>query len=90
MRKIWLALALATIAAEPALAQDYHKNFVECVNELGLRPDGAGPQKLESGRVLRKWYFQNEAQQATFNDCVARKASLASKPSTKGPRRVSR
>jgi len=90
MRKICFALALATIIAESAPAQDYHKNFLECVNELGLRPDAAGPQKLESGRSLRKWYFQSEAQQATFNDCVSRKASLARKPSAERPRRVSR
>ena len=92
MHKIWFGLALATIIAEPAVAQDYQKNFIECVKELGLNPDVGFAQKIQSegGRVLRRWYFQSEAQQATFNDCVSRKASLASKPSTKGQPRLSR
>ncbi len=92
MRRIWFGLALATIIAEPAPAQDYQKNFIECVKELGLNPDVGFAQKIqaEGGRVLRRWYFQSEAQQATFNDCVARKASSAPKSSAKGPPRVSR
>jgi hypothetical protein len=89
MRRIWFGLALAALlVAKPALAQDYHKNFVECTKELGLQPD-VGTQKLSDGRVLRRWYLHNEAQQIAFSDCVARKASLAAKPSTKGPSRVS-
>jgi hypothetical protein len=42
MRKIWFRLAFAAFAAiiaEPAPAQDHHKNFVECTKELGLQPD---------------------------------------------------
>jgi hypothetical protein len=91
--KIWFGLAFAAIIATPALAQDYHKNFVECTKELGLRPDVGYAHRLQSdagGRVLQRWYLQSEAQQAVFNDCVARKASLAAKPSAKGPARVSR
>jgi hypothetical protein len=40
--------------------------------------------------VIRGWRVQSEAQQAVLNDCVARKASLAGKPSAKGAPRVSR
>jgi hypothetical protein len=89
MRKIWLGLAFAAIIAEPAPAQQH---VVECANELGLRHDASYDQKIQSaeGRTLRRWYFSSEAQQAVFNDCVARKASLAGKPSPKGPPRVSR
>lgn len=93
MRKILSVLAFAAIIAKPALAQDYHKNFAECAKELGLNPDVSYTHKLQSdvgGRVLRRWYLHNEAQQMVFNDCVARKASLAPKPSAKGPARVSR
>jgi hypothetical protein len=39
---------------------------------------------LQDGRVLRRWYLRSEAQSAAFNDCVARKASLAPKPAAKG------
>jgi len=93
MHKIWLGLAFALIIANPTPAQDYQKNFLECVKELGLEPDVGYTHKLRSdagGRELRGWYFRSEAQAAVFNDCVARKASLAAKPSTKGPPRVSR
>ena len=91
MRKIWFGLAFAAIIAYPASAQDYHRNFAECAKELGLNPDVHFAQRIQSeGRVLRRWYFHSEAQQATFNDCVARKASVAAKPSPKGPQRVSR
>ena len=76
MPKIWLGLAFAALIANPAPAQNYSKNFVDCAKELGLQPD-IGTQKLSDGRVLRSWYFNSEAQEATFNDCVARKASLA-------------
>jgi hypothetical protein len=42
MRKISFGLAFAAfgaIIAEPAPAQDHHKNFVECTKELGLQRD---------------------------------------------------
>jgi hypothetical protein len=87
MQKVWFGLAFAAIIANPAPAQEYHRNFVECAKELGLYPDASYTHRLQSdagGRVLRRWYFRSEAQQATFNDCVARKASLAPKPSAKG------
>jgi hypothetical protein len=93
MHKIWFGLAFAALIARPAPAQDYQKNFVECTKELGLQPDAGYAQRVQSdagGRVLRRWYFRSEAQQAVFNDCVARKASLARTPSAKGPPRVSR
>ena len=90
MRKIWFGLAFAAMLAEPAPAQDYSRNFVECTKELGLQADPNYPQRLQSdGRVLRKWYLHSEAQQAAFSDCVARKANLARTPSAKGPPRVS-
>jgi hypothetical protein len=93
MHKIWFGLAFAALIAKSAPAQDYQKNFVECAKELGLYADVGSDQKLQSdarGRALRRWYLQSEAQQAVFNDCVARKANLAPKPSAKGPPQVSR
>jgi hypothetical protein len=91
MNKLWVGLAFAALFAMPALAQDYHKNFVDCAKELGMSPDAGFAQKIEStGRVLHRWYIYNEHQQAAFSDCVARKASVAGKPSANGPRRVSR
>ena len=93
MHKIWFGLAFAVLIAKPAPAQDYQKNFAECVKELGLQPNPAYTHKLQSdagGRVVRRWFFHSEAQQMVFNDCVVRKASLAPKPSVKGPPRVSR
>jgi hypothetical protein len=93
MHKIWFGLAFAAIVAFPAAAQDYHRNFAECAKEVGLFFDPSYTHKLQGdagGRVLRRWYFHSEAQQAVFNDCLARKASLATKPSAKGPQRVSR
>jgi hypothetical protein len=56
MHKSWLGLTFAAIIANPASAQDYHKNFAECVKELGLRPDTGFAQRAESegGRVLRR------------------------------------
>ena len=88
MYKIWFGLVFAAIVVNPAPAQNYNKNWVECAKELGWQLDHT--QKLSDGRSLQMWMWQNEAQQATFNDCVARKASLASKPSAKGQPRVSR
>jgi len=93
MHKIWLGLVFAALIATPAPAQDHRRNFVECMGELGLHPDLRSDQKLQpeaGGRVLRRWYFQSEAQQAVFNDCVARKASLVGRPTAKGPPRGSR
>ena len=97
MRRIWFGLVFAAMTAYPASApaQDYHKNFAECAKEVGLFFDPSYTHKLQGGgdaggRVLRRWYFHSEAQQATFNDCLARKASLATKPSAKAPQRVSR
>jgi hypothetical protein len=97
MYKVLSGLALAAIVVQPALAQDYHRNFVECAKELGLNPSATSGYKLQSGATLRSWQLHSEAQQAVFNDCVARKASLATPPSklsgtssAKGTRRVSR
>ena len=78
MRKIWFGLAFAVIIAGPAPAQDHHRNFVECTQELGLQADAGNPQKLSTGGTLQKWYFHSEAQQAAFSDCVARKATFGS------------
>jgi hypothetical protein len=78
MRKIWFGVALATLIAGPAPAQDYNRNLNECLRELGLHPDIGSAQKLQSDpghRTLRLWYIQNEAQVAVINDCVARKAA---------------
>ena len=88
MYKIWFGLAFAAIVVNPASAQDYRKNWIECAKELGWQIDHV--QKLSDGRTLQMWRWQSEAQQATFNDCVARKASLAPKPCAKGQPRVSR
>jgi hypothetical protein len=80
MRKIWFGIGLATLIAGPAPAQDYNKNFVECLREAGLQPDPGYAQKVQSdpgNRTLRRWYLHSEAQAAVINDCVARKASLA-------------
>jgi hypothetical protein len=91
MHKISFALVFAAVAVSPASAQDYRKNFAECVKELGLQPDPSYTHKIEStGRTLRRWYFHSEAQAAVFNDCVARRASLAAKPGAKGQPPVSR
>jgi len=92
MYKIWFGLALAAIVVSPASAQDYQRNVVECLKELGLHPDPGYAQRIQSegGRTLHMFYYQSEAQQATFNDCVTRKARLAPKPSAKGQPRVSR
>jgi hypothetical protein len=88
MHKIWFGLAFAAMLISSASAQDYRKNWIECAKELGWQIDHT--QKLSDGRTLQMWRWQNEAQQATFNDCVARKASLASKPSGNVRQRSSR
>lgn len=102
MHKIIAGMAFAAAIVQPAPAQDYHKNFVECARELGLNPDASASYKLQSdtrGRVLRGWQLHSEAQQAIFNDCVARKASAAARSSApatppgtsaKGARRAAR
>ena len=82
MYKIWFGLAFAAIVVNPASAQDYRKNWIECAKELGWRPDPLVPKKWA-------WNY-NEAQMAAHSDCVARKASLAPKSSAKGQPRVSR
>jgi hypothetical protein len=93
MHKIWLGLTFAAIVVSPSSAQNYSKNFNECARELGLQFDPSYTHKLQAdagGRTLRRWYFHSEAQAALFNDCVARKASLAAKPGAKGQPPVSR
>jgi len=90
MHKLWFGLAFAAIIATPASAQDYRKNFVECAKEFGLHLDVSYTHKLQSdagGRVLRRWYFQSEAQRMAFDACLVRKASLP--PKSSGPPRVS-
>jgi hypothetical protein len=80
MHKMWFAVALAALMAGPAPAQDYNKNLLECLKEVGLHPDAGYVQKLQSDpahRTLRMWYLQNDAQAAVINDCVTRKANLA-------------
>ena len=88
MYKIWFGLVFAAIVVNPALAQDYYRNWAECAKELGWQIDHT--RKLSDGRSLQMWTSQNEAQEATFNDCVARKATLAAKPSGKVRQRSSR
>ena len=53
MRKIWFGLAFAAMLAEPAPAQDYSRNFVECTKELGLQADPNYPQRLQSDGHVR-------------------------------------
>jgi hypothetical protein len=82
MHKIWFAVAFAVLMAKPASAQDYRRNFAECIKELGLQSNPSYVQRLQSepGRVLRGFQLQSEAQQAVLNDCAARKAGAARKP----------
>jgi hypothetical protein len=85
MRKMWFGLLLlAVIAAQPALAQNYNKNFLECAQQLGLTQVVPIP-----GDRLRRWHYNSEAQNIAFMDCVARKAKLAPAPTAKRPRRPS-
>ena len=89
MHKTWLALAFAAIVTFPAPAQDYRKNFAECVRELGLQPDPSYTHKLQTdGRVVSRWYAHSDAQQALFNDCLARKARLAPESSARRSREL--
>jgi hypothetical protein len=89
MYKILFGLACAAIVVNPASAQNYSKNWIECAKELGWQPDPL-VRKLSDGRTLTMWKWQSEAQQAVFNDCVLRRARLAPEPSDKGQPRVSR
>jgi hypothetical protein len=90
MYRIWFALASAAVVVNPASAQNYNKNWVECAKELGWQPVPSATRKLSDGRTLTLSSPHSEAQQAAFNDCVARKASLAAKPGAKGQRGVLR
>lgn len=91
MYKFWFGLAFAAVVVNPASAQDYRKNFAECVKELGLQPDPSYTHKLQTdGRVIRRWYAHSDAQQALFNDCLGRKASPSAKPAAKGQAGVPR
>ena len=85
MYKIWFGLTFVAIVVNPAPAQNYNKNWVECAKELGWQLDQV--QKLSDGHSLQMWRWNNEAQQAAFSDCVARKARLAP---AKGQPRVPR
>lgn len=85
MLKIWFGVLLvAIITADPALAQNYNKNWYECVHEVG-----AAEVVRPSGDHLRQFRFYSEAQHMAFIDCVARKAKLAPTPTTKGSQRPS-
>jgi len=89
MYKTWFGLAFAAIVTFPAPAQDYRKNFAECVKELGLQPDPGYTHKLQTdGRVVSRWYAHSDAQQALFNDCLARKARLAPESSARRSREL--
>jgi hypothetical protein len=79
MYKIWLGLAFIAVIAQPALAQDYRKNFHACAKETGMWRDTAYTHKLQNGRVAVRYRANGQAQQTAFHDCLARKAS-----STKG------
>jgi hypothetical protein len=61
-------------APTPASAHDPRRNFAECAKEMGLMRDPSDAMKLQSGRTIRRWRLNTEAQMMTFNDCVARKA----------------
>src|SRR5215467_13356971 len=90
MYKIWFGLAFAAIVVNSASAQDYRKNLTECIKEVGLAPDPYTHKIQSDDRKHRRWYYHSEAQAAVLNDCVARKASLASKPSATGKPQGSR
>jgi hypothetical protein len=92
MRKIWFGpafVAFAAIIAEPAPAQDNHRSVVECAKELGLQLD-PNAQRLQDGRGLRRWYFHSEAQEGGIQRLCHPESESPSKPSAKGPSRVSR
>lgn len=86
MHKILFGLTFAAMMANPALAQDYRRNFHECAKEIGLNLDVSyGPKiQAEGGRQLRRYWLQTDAQQAALNDCLVRKAvSHPSPPRTR-------
>jgi hypothetical protein len=83
MLKIRFGLALlAIIMAEPALAQNYNRNFLECAKQLGAVED-----VRPSGDHLRMFHFNSEQQHIAFMDCVARKAKETPAATTKRPQR---
>jgi hypothetical protein len=84
MRKVWFGMAfVAVMIAQPALAQEYKKNFRECAKANGLH---LAPT---NGR-LHRWRYYGEAQHMAFMDCVTRKANLAPASSAKAVSPVSR
>jgi hypothetical protein len=86
MHKICIGLAFTAVIAMPASAQDYRKNFASCAKEIGLNPDVSYTHRQQpdaGGRVMRRYRANGQAQQTAFHDCLARKASLAGKPSAK-------
>lgn len=92
MHKIWFGVAFAALIAAPAAAQDYKRNFVECLREMGLTPDPSYTLRLRSnpGHVTRGFYLHSDAQQMAIDNCVTRKASAAPNPSGKGTARETR
>jgi hypothetical protein len=90
MYKIWFGLAFAAVIAQPALAQDYRKNWHECAKENGMYRDTSYTHKLQDGRVAGRYRANGQAQQMAFYDCLSRKASLAPKPSGNMRQRTSR
>jgi len=62
--KIGFGIALAALIAGPALAQDYNRNLIECLNELGYIPTQLCSEAASDPghRTLRMWYPQSEAQ----------------------------
>jgi hypothetical protein len=90
MYKTLVGLVITVITAAPASAQNYNKNFIACAKEIGLNLDPSYTHKLSDGRIARRWYLHSEAQQAVFNDCLARKANLATPSSSKRALPVSR
>jgi hypothetical protein len=58
----------------PAAAPGPHRNFAECMKEMGLMRDRSYTVNLQSGAKLRKWRLNSESQMMTLNDCVTRKA----------------
>jgi hypothetical protein len=63
-----------TYAARPAQGPDPHRNFAECMREIGAAVDPGYRMKLQSGRSLIKWRLHSEAEMMRVNNCVSRKA----------------
>jgi hypothetical protein len=57
-----------------APAHDPHRNFAECMKEMGLTRDPSYTINLKSGGKLRRWRLNSETQMMTLNDCLTRKA----------------